>query len=101
MARVDPLERFHPIIRDWFRREVGEPTDIQWRAWPRIAAGEHALVVAPTGSGKTLTAFLWALSKLLVGEWERGVVRVLYVSPLRALNTDIRRNLDSRSPHFT
>ncbi|MEM9595317.1 MAG: DEAD/DEAH box helicase, partial [Acidobacteriota bacterium] len=87
------LELFHPRIREWFRDEVGTPTDVQSLAWPRIAAGEHVLVSAPTGSGKTLTAFLWALDRLFTGAWRPGRVRVLYVSPLRALNTDIRRNL--------
>ncbi|MBI2299753.1 MAG: DEAD/DEAH box helicase, partial [Armatimonadetes bacterium] len=77
----------------WFATRVGRPTDVQARAWPVIAAGEHALVTAPTGSGKTLTAFLWALDRLLTGAWPPGGVRVLYVSPLKALNTDIRRNL--------
>ncbi len=87
------LDLFHPLIRDWFLDEVGEPTEVQALSWPRIAAGEHVLISAPTGSGKTLTAFLWALQKLLTGDWSGGQVRVLYVSPLRALNTDIRRNL--------
>ncbi|KAB2958374.1 MAG: DEAD/DEAH box helicase, partial [Thermoanaerobaculia bacterium] len=62
-------------------------------AWPRIAAGEHVLAIAPTGSGKTLAAFLWALDRLLTGAWEGGALRVLYVSPLKALNSDIERNL--------
>ncbi len=88
------LDVFHPLIREWFSEGLGEPTEIQSLAWPRIAAGEHVLVTAPTGSGKTLTAFLWALDRLLRGEWAPGRTRVLYVSPLRALNTDIRRNLD-------
>ncbi|MEE8523330.1 MAG: DEAD/DEAH box helicase [Thermoanaerobaculia bacterium] len=87
------LDLFHPLIRDWFLAEVGTPTEVQRLAWPRIAAGEHVLISAPTGSGKTLTAFLWALQKLFTGDWPGGQVRVLYVSPLRALNTDIRRNL--------
>ena len=87
------LEVFHPLIRRWFDEAVGEPTDVQARAWPRIAAGEHVLISAPTGSGKTLTAFLWALDRLFTGRWQAGRVRVLYVSPLKALNTDIRRNL--------
>jgi len=87
------LDAFHPLIRDWFAEAVGEPTEIQALAWPRIAAGEHVLATAPTGSGKTFTAFLWALDRLLRGHWTPGGVRVLYVSPLRALGTDIRRNL--------
>ena len=88
-----PLGAFHPLIRRWFAERVGSPTEVQSRAWPAIAAGEHVLVTAPTGSGKTLAAFLWAIDRLVRGEWEPGRVRVLYVSPLRALNNDIQRNL--------
>ncbi|MCG8402617.1 MAG: DEAD/DEAH box helicase [Firmicutes bacterium] len=84
---------FHPLIRKWFAEKVGLPTDIQVQAWPRVAQGEHVLITAPTGSGKTLTAFLWALQKLITGDWPGGRVRVLYVSPLKALNNDVRRNL--------
>jgi ATP-dependent Lhr-like helicase len=80
-------------VATWFRTRYGEPTVAQRLAWPRIAAGEHLLLTAPTGSGKTLAAFLWALDRLLTGAWPGGTVRVLYVSPLKALNTDIRRNL--------
>jgi ATP-dependent Lhr-like helicase len=87
------LEPFHPLIRRWFVDRIGEPTEVQRLAWPRIAAGEHVLVTAPTGSGKTLAAFLWALHRLLSGAVPGGQVRVLYVSPLRALNNDIQRNL--------
>jgi len=90
----DALRPFTAHTADWFVRRYGEPTDIQARAWPRIAAGEHVLVTAPTGSGKTLAAFLWALDRLLSGAWEPGATRVLYVSPLKALGNDIRRNLD-------
>ena len=87
------LDIFHPLIRSWFRERVGPPTRVQALAWPRIAGGEHLLVSAPTGSGKTLTAFLWALNQLIRGAWSGGQPRVLYVSPLKALNTDVRRNL--------
>ncbi len=93
VTESEALALFHPVIASWFARRYGEPTDIQRQAWPRIAAGEHVLVTAPTGSGKTLTAFLWALDRLLTGAWEGGRTRVLYVSPLRALNNDIQRNL--------
>ncbi len=89
----DPLSFFHPLIRKWFRESLGVPTDIQSRAWPEIALGKHALVMAPTGSGKTLTAFLWAINQLVTGAWEPGRTRVLYVSPLKALNNDVQRNL--------
>ena len=84
---------FHPVVADWFERQVGEPTQVQRRVWPRIAAGENVLVTAPTGSGKTLAAFLWSLNQLLTGQWQGGQTKVLYVSPLRALNNDIQRNL--------
>ena len=87
------LERFHPLVRDWFLERVGTPTGAQAQAWRLIAEGRHTLVSAPTGSGKTLTAFLWALNRLIEGEMETGRTRVLYVSPLKALNNDIHRNL--------
>jgi ATP-dependent Lhr-like helicase len=87
------LSGFHPLISRWFSARVGEPTKAQRLAWPHIAAGEHVLVTAPTGSGKTLTAFLWSLNQLFTGGWTGVGVQVLYVSPLRALNNDIRRNL--------
>lgn len=87
------LAAFQPPVQEWFGEHFGRPTEVQALAWPRIAAGEHVLVTAPTGSGKTLTAFLWSLDQLLGGAWEGGRVRVLYVSPLRALNNDIQRNL--------
>ena len=88
-----PLECFHPLVRRWFLERYGAPTEVQHRAWPVVAAGRHVLAVAPTGSGKTLCAFLWAIDRLATGAWEGGATRVLYVSPLKALNNDIRRNL--------
>jgi ATP-dependent helicase Lhr and Lhr-like helicase len=90
---VNSLDLFHPIISKWFTEQVGQPTDVQAQAWPRIANREHVLITAPTGSGKTLTAFLWAINQLLTGKWTTGHTSVLYVSPLKALNNDIRRNL--------
>ncbi len=89
----DSLSLFHPLVRAWFADRVGSPTPVQARAWPIIAEGRHVLLTAPTGSGKTLTAFLWSLQQLLTGEWPAGAVRVLYISPLKALNYDIERNL--------
>jgi len=88
-----PLDIFHPLVGQWFARRIGEPTEGQRLAWPRIAAREHVLLSAPTGTGKTLAAFLWSIDELVRGAWSPGAVRVLYVSPLRALNNDIRRNL--------
>ncbi|MEZ5278312.1 MAG: DEAD/DEAH box helicase [Opitutaceae bacterium] len=89
----ESIDLFHPLIRKWFEEQVGRPTDVQEQAWPVIARGEHVLVTAPTGSGKTLTAFLWALNQFVSGSWETGTTRVLYISPLKALNNDIQRNL--------
>ncbi|MBN1533655.1 MAG: DEAD/DEAH box helicase [Spirochaetes bacterium] len=91
--RAESLELFHPLIRRWFRDRKGEPTQAQAEAWPLIAGGDHVLVSSPTGSGKTLCAFLWALDRLVTGVWVPGGVRVLYVSPLKALNNDVRENL--------
>ena len=92
-AEIDGLELFHPLVRKWFTERFGTPTDVQTAAWPRIAAGKDLLVTAPTGSGKTLTAFLWALDRLVSGDWPEHSTSVLYISPLKALNNDIRRNL--------
>ncbi len=87
------LERFHPLVRQWFEGRFAAPTDAQARAWPIIARGEHVLVSAPTGSGKTLTAFLSVIDGLLAGRFTCGTVRALYLSPLKALNSDVRLNL--------
>ena len=93
---ADPLDLFLPPIREWFRTALGDPTPPQRLGWPSIAAGKNTLILAPTGSGKTLAAFLACLDGLwrerLAGEAPGGV-RVLYVSPLKALNNDVRRNL--------
>jgi len=89
----DPLSLFDPLVADWFRQRYGAPTPIQAQAWPVIAGGGHLLITAPTGSGKTLAAFLWALNQWLAGRWETGRTHVLYVSPLKALNNDIQRNV--------
>ncbi|MBP1741343.1 MAG: lhr [Deltaproteobacteria bacterium] len=85
--------RFHPLIKEWFSKSVGRPTSLQAQAWPLIAQGEHVLISAPTGSGKTFAAFLWAINQLLTGKWLPGHTSVVYVSPLKALNNDIQRNL--------
>ena len=93
--------QFHPLVARWFLESVGKPTDLQEQAWPVIAKGENVLISAPTGSGKTLAAFLWAVDRLIRGEWPLGKVSVLYVSPLKALNNDIQRNLLTPLPHFS
>ena len=87
------LNLFHPLIQQWFLNRFLSLTDIQTKAWPVIAEGENALITAPTGSGKTLTAFLWALNQLITLKLQNGATRVVYVSPLKALNNDIQRNL--------
>src|SRR4051794_8774274 len=93
------LSRFSEPTRAWFAAAFAEPTAAQVGAWEAIGAGKHALVVAPTGSGKPLSAFLWSLDRLLTSPRpsDRSKrTRVLYVSPLKALAVDVERNL--RSP---
>jgi len=87
------LQHFHPLIARWFTDTLGEPTEVQSRAWWEVMQQRHVLVTAPTGSGKTLAAFLWAINQLATGAWAGGETRVIYVSPLKALNNDVRRNL--------
>lgn len=92
----DVLEMFSPACRRWFAGCVGEPTPVQREGWPAIAQGGSVLIAAPTGTGKTLTAFLWAIDTLLEraqrGELEERV-SVIYISPLKALGNDVRCNL--------
>jgi ATP-dependent helicase Lhr and Lhr-like helicase len=88
---VEPLAPFTPETRAWFERTFSEPTPAQALGWPAIATGKHTLIQAPTGSGKTLAAFLYGIDKL-TSEPGAGL-RLLYVSPLKALNYDIERNL--------
>ena len=94
----DPLARFSASTRGWFRGAFEAPTEAQAGAWDAIAGGDHALVVAPTGSGKTLAAFLWSIDRLTgaPAPAKDRRLRVLYVSPLKALAIDVERNL--RSP---
>jgi ATP-dependent helicase Lhr and Lhr-like helicase len=89
----DPLELFLPPVSEWFRAHMGTPTPVQRQGWPVIAAGANALLLAPTGSGKTLAAFLACLDGLWRQSPIRPGVQVLYISPLKALNNDIYRNL--------
>ncbi|HET9213374.1 MAG TPA: DEAD/DEAH box helicase [Gaiellaceae bacterium] len=86
---MSALAPFSPTVREWFERTFDAPTPAQERGWPAIASGGHVLIQAPTGSGKTLAAFLWALDRARPGEG----TQVLYVSPLKALNYDVERNL--------
>ncbi|HEY9239449.1 MAG TPA: DEAD/DEAH box helicase, partial [Burkholderiaceae bacterium] len=95
-----PLHDFHPAVANWFRAAFPAPTAAQAAAWPSIRAGQHTLVAAPTGSGKTLTAFLAAIDALVrEGVAHGGVLAdattVLYVSPLKALSNDIHINLEA------
>jgi ATP-dependent helicase Lhr and Lhr-like helicase len=94
---VAPLSLFHPAIAAWFARSFAAPTPTQAEAWPAIQAGRHVLLAAPTGSGKTLAAFLAAIDDLikqgLDGRLEDRT-QVVYVSPLKALSNDIKKNLE-------
>jgi len=94
-----PLAAFHPAVAAWFAATFPGPTEAQVAAWPAIRSGRHTLVAAPTGSGKTLTAFLSAIDALVREGVEQGGLRdrttILYVSPLKALSNDIRINLEA------
>jgi ATP-dependent Lhr-like helicase len=95
-----PLRDFHPAVSAWFDATFPAPTAAQAQAWPQIRAGRHTLVAAPTGSGKTLTAFLAAIDSLVQEAVARGGMlpdetRVVYVSPLKALSNDIHINLEA------
>ncbi|MEZ4735632.1 MAG: DEAD/DEAH box helicase [Caldilineaceae bacterium] len=100
------LDAFLPPTRAWFQATLGEPTPPQAHGWPAIQRGDHTLILAPTGSGKTLTAFLWGIDQLFqeladavppdAAQGKRHpppATRLLYISPLKALNNDIERNL--------
>lgn len=93
---------FHPLIKRWFKQRFANPSPPQQLGWPSIADAHHTLILAPTGSGKTLAAFLWSIDQLL----RRSLsfhspqfsinltgIHTLYISPLKALNNDIHRNL--------
>jgi len=95
------LRLFHPITAGWFRAALGRPTAPQREGWPAIARGESTLILAPTGTGKTLTAFLWCLDRLMFAGAEQTApinsamrgCRVVYLSPLKALAADVEKNL--------
>src|SRR5579862_413453 len=91
LERMEALEVFRPETRDWFTRNFAAPTAAQEQGWPVIASGKSVLIQAPTGSGKTLAAFLSAIDRLTPDP--AAGLRVLYVSPLKALNYDVERNL--------
>ncbi|MBN1220467.1 MAG: DEAD/DEAH box helicase [Anaerolineae bacterium] len=111
MPKIDParaenrLSSFLAPVRAWFEESFGQPTPPQAQGWPAIQRGEHTLILAPTGSGKTLAAFLWGIDRLfreLSGQQSQppteqknnvSGVRLIYISPLKALNNDIHRNL--------
>ena len=98
-ANPDPFACFHPVTAAWFKAVFDAPTSPQRLGWPVIARGENALILAPTGTGKTLAAFLWCLDRLMLHplpEGRKGGCRIVYVSPLKALAVDVERNL--RSP---
>ena len=90
------LDRFHPLVQEWFKSRFSEPTEAQIDGWPAIAQGRHTLISAPTGSGKTLAAFMTSIDSLvrqgLSGEIPDST-QVVYVSPLKALSNDIQKNL--------
>src|SRR3954467_9585007 len=93
----DPLQPFHPAVREWFTGAFAAPTRPQMLGWPVITRGDSSLILAPTGSGKTLTAFLFCLDRLMFSPEPPKArrCRVLYVSPLKALASDVERNLQA------
>jgi ATP-dependent Lhr-like helicase len=94
---------FHPIIKEWFEATFNNLSPPQTKGWPQIAKGNHTLIFAPTGSGKTLAAFMWCINDLFqkglksdlnIFDQNLSGVHTLYISPLKALNNDIQRNLE-------
>ena len=96
------IDRFHPLVRDWFRDCFGKPTPPQAAGWKEIARGRDTLIAAPTGSGKTLAAFLWSINQLIgPAETAQDHTHVIYVSPLKALGNDIQKNLQEPLAEIT
>jgi ATP-dependent Lhr-like helicase len=91
------LELFQPAVRAWFRDVFEKPTRPQAMGWPAIARGQSTLILAPTGTGKTLAAFLWSLNRLMFAPAPEELrrCRTLYISPIKALAVDVERNLQS------
>ncbi|MBN2737286.1 MAG: DEAD/DEAH box helicase [Spirochaetales bacterium] len=90
---MSPMKAFHPLIQKWFNQKYSNPTPVQALAWPHIQEKKNLLITAPTGGGKTLAAFLWAIDDFLTQRLNLGSVKVLYISPLKALNRDVSLNL--------
>ncbi|MEA2708022.1 MAG: ATP-dependent helicase Lhr and Lhr-like helicase [Phycisphaerales bacterium] len=89
-----PLDQFHPTLQRWFRQRFGEPTEPQREGWPHIQSGRHTLISAPTGTGKTIAGYLWAIDSLArQGAQLADETEVLYISPLRALSNDVQKNI--------
>jgi len=91
----------HPAVQSWFKDQFESVSPPQEKGWPSIATGKHTLILAPTGSGKTLAAFLWSIDQLLRQglqdpQFDKNPqgIHTLYISPLKALNNDIQRNLN-------
>ncbi len=96
------IDRFHPLVRDWFRDRFSKPTPPQAAGWKEIARGRDTLIAAPTGSGKTLAAFLWSINQLISStETAHDHTHVVYVSPLKALGNDIQKNLQEPLAEIT